>query len=149
MIGEAHGLELPYMPAHQACYDAVREAAPMLWTALEDELVPLAASAAPVEERVRGLLEAEDRLWEELTERDRRATVVLGKSWHCAAEDLIAAVVETAATEIAEGDGPAEERRARLERLLHLLRDARPDSFSLASAGMDVRAAIADIDETK
>jgi hypothetical protein len=39
-----------------------------------------------------------------------------------------------------------DERRARLEALLDLLREARPDSFSVASAGMDIRAAIAELD---
>lgn len=147
MVGESQGLQLPYLPAHQACYDRVREVAPSLWSALEGELVERAASAAPIEERVRDLLEAEDRLWEQFTaaEGGARAAVALGTSWQCSVEDLVGAIVETAAAEIAGGDGPAGERRERLQALLDQLRTARPESFSVASVGMDLRVAIAEL----
>jgi hypothetical protein len=147
MVGESQGLQLPYIPAQQACYDRVREVAPSLWSALEGELLERAASAAPIEERVRDLLEAEDRLWDEFTagEGGARAAVALGKSWQCSVEDLIGAIVETAAAEIAGGDGPADERRERLQALFDTLRAARPESFSVASVGLDLRAAIAEL----
>ena len=145
MVGESQGLQLPYIPAQQACYDRVREVAPSLWSALEGELLERAASAAPIEERVRDLLEAEDRLWEAFTagEGGARAAVALGSSWQCSVEDLIGAIVETAAEEIAGGDGSAGERRERLQALFDLLRTARPESFSVATVGMDLRVAIA------
>jgi hypothetical protein len=147
MVGESQGLRLPYLPAQQACYDRVREVAPSLWSALEGELAERAASAAPIEARVRDLLEAEDRLWAEFTagEGGARGAVALGRSWHCSVEDLIGAIVETAAAEIAGGDGPADERRERLQGLFDMLRAARPESFSVATVGMDLRAAIAEL----
>jgi hypothetical protein len=146
-MAESQGLQLPYIPAHQACYDRVREVAPSLWAALEGELRERAASAAPIEERVRDLLEAEDRLWAAFTagEGGARAAVALGSSWQCSVEDLIGAIVETAAAEIAAGDGPADERRERLQALFDLLRAARPESFSVATVGMDLRMAIAEL----
>ncbi len=147
MVGEPQGLQLPYIPAHQACYDRVREVAPSLWSALEGELLERAASAAPIEERVRGLLEAEDRLWDAFTagEGGARAAVALGTSWQCSVEDRIGAIVETAAAEIAGGDGSTGERRERLQALFDLLRTARPESFSVATVGMDLRVAIAEL----
>ena len=147
MLGEEQGLQLPYIPAHQACYDRVREVAPALWSALAGELVERAASAAPIERRVQDLLEAEERHWDAFKagEGGERAAVALGRSWQCSVEDLVGAIVETAAAEIAGGVGPAEERRERLQALFDLLRGARPESFSVATAGMDLRVAIAEL----
>jgi hypothetical protein len=145
MPGESQGLQLPYLPANQACYDRVREIAPSLWSALSGELSARAGSAAPIEERVRDLLEAEERLWEDYKARGEgaRGAVALGNSWQCAVEDLIGAIVETAVEEIADGAGSTDERRERLQALLDQLRTARPESFAVASVGMDLRAAIA------
>jgi hypothetical protein len=128
--------DVPTAPAAKACFDAVQERAPALWTALQDRLLPLAGDAArPADARIREVREQAETAWDAFREQDTAGEQwALGKSWPCCVEDVVAAVALDAA-------GAAD--RAELERVLDELQQAPPGTLSTARASMRVRSALA------
>lgn len=132
----AEPLEIPTAPAAAACFDAVRERAPALWAALQEELLPLARDASkPAEERMRETRRRGDEAWAAFTQDDPEGqALALGKSWPCCVEDVVAA------TALAAADGAGREQ---LERVLAALQEAPAGTLSTARIAMRIRGALA------
>jgi len=135
-------MELPTSRANEACYEQVRTVAPELWDAFQGRLVPVAEGDGAPEERLRELLRLEQEQWEAFVADDASGRArALGKSWPCAVEDLLAAVVRAAIPGIAGSDEPVERRRERLEGLRALMREGRPPSLMANMVGLDLQRA--------
>jgi hypothetical protein len=128
--------EIPTAPTAAACFDAVRERAPALWSTLEQRMLPLAREGAkPADDRIRELRRAGDEAWAAFVAADAEGeALALGKSWPCCVEDVVAA---TALGAIEGAD------RAQLERVLAALQEAPDATLSTARIGMRLRSAIA------
>ena len=133
-------MDLPAIPANEACYELLRTTAPSLWEEFQRRLLPVADGDSEPEERVREIARLEGELWSEFLAHDTdHRSRELGRSWPCCVEDLTAAVVTAAIPAIAASDEPLERRRERLEALRALV--AGP-SLTGATVGFDLQRAI-------
>jgi hypothetical protein len=130
-------VEIPTAPAARACFDAVQERAPALWSTLQERMLPLARDAArPPEERMRELRRTGDEAWQAFLAADAEGqSFALGKSWPCCVEDVVAA------TALAAVDGAGREE---LERVLEALQEAPAATLSTTRIGMRLRGALAE-----
>jgi hypothetical protein len=136
-------MELPTSRANESCYEQVRTVTPELWEAFQGRLVPVAEGDGEPEERLRELMRLEQELWDAFQADDTSGRArALGRSWPCAVEDLLGAVVREAIPAIAHSDDPLDRRRERLEGLRALLQEGRAPSLTANMVGLDVRRAI-------
>ena len=124
---------IPTAPNAKACFDGVQERAPLLWTALQERLLPAAADdARPAGERIREVRRLGAEAWTAFLDADDEGqSFALGQSWPCCVEDVAAAVAFAAAE---RGD------QAELEDVLAALEEAPPGQLSTSRAIMDVQA---------
>ena len=108
--------------------------APDLWSALQDELLPVARDDDRVAHRAQVLLDRRDALWDDYRARDPRGAVALGKSWQAATDDIVGALLTA--------ELPAISDRAELEGLLALVQERMGDSFTAVSLILALRGAI-------
>jgi hypothetical protein len=127
-------LALPYTPGLKAAYDRVREAAPDLWGALEEDVLPAARGDEPPADRARTVLDRRDALWDDYRDRDPRGAVALGRSWQEATDDVVGALVTA--------DLPAD--RGALEDLMALVEERMDDSYTGLTLKLALRTALGD-----